>query len=702
MAWAAGTVLNDKYIIAKEIGNGGFGLTYLAYKSDPTTKVAIKTLKDAYAFDPILHDEFRKEILSLSKCNHPQIVTIEDFGDYKSGLFSQKSQPYMVMEYIKGQTVYEKMRSQEKQGKSPQFSENDALFYIRQVALALVFAHDRHPPILHRDLKPQNIMLREDRPEAVLIDFGLAKNVAANPVSTDTIMFSSHFAPIEQYSYKSIRLPATDVYGLAAALYYMLTAKVQTDANDRAQGKPLINPKQYNPNISEQNCQAIIHGLAFNLEDRPQTMQKWLDLLPLHKQISSQPQTNRKSGLGKANSKPEKVYEEASPKLEAKTASEYFNSAYEKSKKGDKEGAISDYNEAIRLNPNYATAYMTDPLAEKIGMNVQGGTVNVQNLNIGIAERLAESGDRVRILVVAANPLGSSPLKLDHEVKTIQEALRRSRKRDNFVVEYRLAATPSELRRALLDVEPHVLHFSGHGAGEQGLLFVSDESAGAIYRSDSGEVRSRSTNSNEIKFVPAQPLANLSQLCDEHLECVVLNACYSDVQGNAISANIPFTIGMRDVVEDNVAIKFSQGFYDAIGAGKGYEIAFKWGKVAIEFDLADDEAAKILVLRKNEKTTMTSPQSQDNPSIKQSALENVRAGGNINVTIHQAVSAQSTKQNLSGNIQQQMKQRQIDTLKAEVEAISNQWESALSDEQRLQLQKRLDQKLKQLGEFENG
>ena len=69
---------------------------------------------------------------------------------------------------------------------------------------------------------------------------------------------------------------------------------------------------------------------------------------------------------------------------------------------------------------------MTDPLTEKIGINVQGGTVNVQNLNIGIAERLGQSGDRVRILVVAVNPLGSSPLKLDHEVKTIQKALRRS------------------------------------------------------------------------------------------------------------------------------------------------------------------------------------------------------------------------------------------------------------------------------------
>jgi tetratricopeptide (TPR) repeat protein len=245
---------------------------------------------------------------------------------------------------------------------------------------------------------------------------------------------------------------------------------------------------------------------------------------------------------------------------------------------------------------------MTDPLAEKLGINVQGGTVNVQNLNLGIAERLEQSGKCVKILVVAANPLGSSALKLDHEVKTIKEALKRSRNRDNFDVDYQLAATPSELSRALLDFEPHILHFSGHGAGEKGLLFVSDESMGSLYRSDSGEVRSRSTDSNEIKFVPAQPLANLLKLCEDHLECVVLNACYSDVQGNAISANIPFTIGMRDQVADHVAIKFSQGFYDAIGAGKSYEKAFEWGKVAISFDLADEEAAKILILREKNTT----------------------------------------------------------------------------------------------------
>jgi serine/threonine protein kinase len=367
MAWAEGTVLNDKYIIAKEIGNGGFGLTYLAYKRGSNDKVAIKTLKDAYAFDPILHDEFRKEILSLSKCNHPQIVTIEGFGDYESGWLNPKSQLYMVMEYIKGQTVFERMQSREKQGNRPQFSENDALFYIRQVASALVFAHNLHSPILHRDLKPQNIMLREDRPEAVLIDFGLARNVAANPESTAKLTFSAGFAPIEQYSYKPIRLPATDVYGLAATLYYMLTAKVPTDANDFAQGEPLINPKQHNPNISDQTCEAIMEGLKFKLADRPQTMQEWLDLLLLLRNAPSIGDAKRRLYLpldidNYPNLK--EVMAEDKVFYDLLDHDGYNNCGLAKYKLGNQQGAIADYNEAIRLKPSFAFAYNNRGLAK--------------------------------------------------------------------------------------------------------------------------------------------------------------------------------------------------------------------------------------------------------------------------------------------------------------------------------------------------
>ena len=219
------------------------------------------------------------------------------------------------------------------------------------------------------------------------------------------------------------------------------------------------------------------------------------------------------------------------------------------------------------------------------------------NLDIGIAERQAQAGQRVRILVVAANPLKTQPLRLDEEVKEIQEALRRSRQRDNFQVNMRLAATPKDLRRALLDLEPQILHFSGHGAGAEGLVFVSDASAGAIYRSADGAVQSRSTAGDGVRYVNATTLANLLRLCDDHLECVVLNACYSDVQAEAIAAHVPYTIGMGDAVGDQAARQFSEGFYDAIGAGKSYEKAFEWGRVAIELDLADPAAALLPILK---------------------------------------------------------------------------------------------------------
>jgi serine/threonine protein kinase len=278
MVWQAGTQLKGGYIIEKQIGDGGFGLTYLGYKRDRTTKVAIKTLKDEYASIEDWQDEFRREAMSLSKCNHPQIVKIHDINLHESGWLGHRKQWFMVMEYIKGKTILEKMQTWKQQGCDPRFSEDEAIHYIRQIAKALVFTHDRHPPILHRDLKPQNIMLRGDRDEAVLIDFGLAREFSDIPVNTTKVMLSNGFAPIEQYSCKPIRQAATDIYSLAATLYYMVTNQLPTNADDRAQGMCLPSPQKY-ASISDATCDAILKGLAFLASDRPQTMQEWLDLL---------------------------------------------------------------------------------------------------------------------------------------------------------------------------------------------------------------------------------------------------------------------------------------------------------------------------------------------------------------------------------------------------------------------------------------
>ncbi|GEM_PF-1609725 len=173
-----------------------------------------------------------------------------------------------------------------------------------------------------------------------------------------------------------------------------------------------------------------------------------------------------------------------------------------------------------------------------------------------------------KILILASSPVNAARLRLDKEVREIDEALRRSQKRDQFKLEQRWAIRTDDLRRALIDIQPQIVHFCGHGTGTAGLL-LEDESGQAVP-------------------VSTEALANLFGLCADHIECVVLNACYSDVQANAIVQQIPYVIGMQDAVGDAAAIKFATGFYDGLGGrgtdGNGYEAAHKFGCNAIHLE----------------------------------------------------------------------------------------------------------------------
>ena len=156
---------------------------------------------------------------------------------------------------------------------------------------------------------------------------------------------------------------------------------------------------------------------------------------------------------------------------------------------------------------------------------------------------------KTNILVVFANPRGSSPLRLDSEDHAIHEAIRRSKYRDSIRLTPCHAATVHDLRRALLDDDFRIVHISGHGTG-RGLIL--EDGSGRMY------------------VVPQQALADLFQaysLPAGPLECVILNSCYSFSQGKLVSLNVPFTIVAEGPIGDNASIEFSRGFYDAIGAG---------------------------------------------------------------------------------------------------------------------------------------
>lgn len=162
-----------------------------------------------------------------------------------------------------------------------------------------------------------------------------------------------------------------------------------------------------------------------------------------------------------------------------------------------------------------------------------------------------------KILLLSANPRGINQLRLDEEMREIKDGLRRAKKRDQYVIDRAEAVRYRDIHRAILDYEPHIIHFSGHGSGEEGLLFEDE--------------------TGQVKLVDAEALAGLFQLFADQVECVVLNACYSQYQAEEIARHINYVIGMSQAIQDNAAIEFAVGFYDALGAGQDYKFAYKLG-----------------------------------------------------------------------------------------------------------------------------
>jgi CHAT domain len=170
--------------------------------------------------------------------------------------------------------------------------------------------------------------------------------------------------------------------------------------------------------------------------------------------------------------------------------------------------------------------------------------------------------DRKSILFVAANPSGTSRLKLKEEKREIISQLRQagySREPIRSIEATRII----DLHRELVDYKlpPQIVHFSGHGSGKEGL--------------------SLEDKNGDEQLVGSQTLAELFGFFQNRIECVVLNACYSKHQAEAISAHVKYVIGMNDTIHDDAAIDFARSFYMAIGEGNSYELAYKLGRNAV-------------------------------------------------------------------------------------------------------------------------
>jgi hypothetical protein len=177
------------------------------------------------------------------------------------------------------------------------------------------------------------------------------------------------------------------------------------------------------------------------------------------------------------------------------------------------------------------------------------------------------------ILLMASNPKGSQGLRLQEEEREIRERLRLAGY-GKTPINSTGATRPRDVQQAMLDFKPQIVHFSGHGVGEEGLVF--EDMAGLQ------------------KLVGTAALANLFRLFSHRVECVVLNACYSRFQAEAIAKHIEYVIGMSQGIGDKAAIEFSVGFYSALGSGESIDFAYELGCNAIQFEGLSENLTPVL------------------------------------------------------------------------------------------------------------
>ncbi len=254
------TLLENRYRIDGLLGQGGMGAIYRGFDTRLKRQVAIK---ENFFQTPEATQQFEQEALMLADLNHPNLPRVIDH-------FSFEGQQYLVMDFIKGQDLWEIIKQQARP-----LPEAQALDYIIQVCQAVDYLHSQQPPIVHRDIKPQNIKITPDG-QAVLVDFGIAKVFEEGQhTSTGARGITPGFSPLEQYGGIGTS-PVSDVYSLGATLYAVLTGQKPPDSASRMVNEAeFVPPVKLNAQVSAQVSQAIEHAMQPQPADRPQSVAAW-------------------------------------------------------------------------------------------------------------------------------------------------------------------------------------------------------------------------------------------------------------------------------------------------------------------------------------------------------------------------------------------------------------------------------------------
>ncbi len=275
-----GTVLQGKCLLGRALGQGGFGITYLAYDLTLDLKLAIKEYMPQHlatrsgsdqkvaVYKQELQEEYRyglnsflKEARTLACFNeHPNIVTVRDY-------FEDKNTAYLIMNYHQGITLQAYL--EQRGGKIP---VDQALEIVMPVLDALKEIHASG--ILHRDISPDNLLIGE-KGRVILIDFGAARQAVSEQSKSISVIMKAGFSPPEQYQSRGKQGPWTDIYAVAATMYCIITGQAPLEAIDRMAADDLIPPSQLGISIDRGLEYYLLKALAVKAEDRYQTVEEF-------------------------------------------------------------------------------------------------------------------------------------------------------------------------------------------------------------------------------------------------------------------------------------------------------------------------------------------------------------------------------------------------------------------------------------------
>ena len=272
-----GTLLNNKYLVGTVLGEGGFGITYLgrdlildmkvAIKEYYPSSIATRVTQSSNMLTPLDSavgaafksgkDQFIYEAQTIAKMDKESaVVTVREF-------FEQNNSAYIVMEFIEGQDLRTLMNE-----KQAPMAPRELLLLLEPVFSALDELHEIG--LIHRDISPDNIMIENGR--ARLIDFGCARDTLGR-VNTETALKHS-FSPVEQYNNSNMG-PWSDVYAMAATIYYCVTGKLAPKATDRVLHDEIKSPNSLGAKLSAKQEKALMKALAVDPTERYQSMEEF-------------------------------------------------------------------------------------------------------------------------------------------------------------------------------------------------------------------------------------------------------------------------------------------------------------------------------------------------------------------------------------------------------------------------------------------